>query len=158
MNNHMFRVATISDVDLILTFIKELATYERMLDEVTATTESLKEWLFEKKAAEVMFVMDNDIEVGYAIYFYNFSTFTGKAGLYIEDLYVKPDYRSKGYGKAILKELAKIASDSGCERMEWVCLDWNKPSIDFYLSIKAKPLKNWTIFRLEEVDIENLVK
>ena len=154
----MFRVATISDVDLILTFIKELATYERMLDEVTATTESLKEWLFEKKAAEVMFVMDNDIEVGYAIYFYNFSTFTGKAGLYIEDLYVKPDYRSKGYGKAILKELAKIASDSGCERMEWVCLDWNKPSIDFYLSIKAKPLKNWTIFRLEEVDIENLVK
>lgn len=158
MNDHMFRVATISDVDLILTFIKELATYERMLDEVTATTESLKEWLFEKKTAEVMFVMDNDIEVGYAIYFYNFSTFTGKAGLYIEDLYVKPDYRSKGYGKAILKELAKIASDSGCERMEWVCLDWNKPSIDFYLSIKAKPLKNWTIFRLEEVDIENLVK
>lgn len=154
----MFRVATINDVDLILTFIKELATYEKMLDEVTATTESLKEWLFEKKAAEVMFVMDNDIEVGYAIYFYNFSTFTGKAGLYIEDLYVKPDYRSKGYGKAILKELAKIASDTGCERMEWVCLDWNKPSIDFYLSIKAKPLKNWTIFRLDKADIIDLAK
>lgn len=127
-----------------------------MLNEVSATPAILKEWLFDKKAAEVIFVMEDDIEAGYALFFHNFSTFTGKAGLYLEDIYVKPTYRKKGFGKALFKELVKIAYQHGCSRMEWVCLDWNKPSIDFYLSVKAKPIKDWTIFRLDHEEIKGL--
>ncbi len=151
-----FRQAEEKDIDLILAFIYELAEYEKMLDEVSATPSILKEWLFDKKAAEVIFVMEDDIEIGYALFFHNFSTFTGKAGLYLEDIYVKPTYRKKGYGKALFKELVKIAYQRGCSRMEWVCLDWNKPSIDFYLSVKAKPIKDWTIFRLDHEEIKAL--
>ncbi len=151
-----FRQAEEKDIDLILAFIYELAEYEKMLDEVSATPAILKEWLFDKKAAEVIFVMEDDIETGYALFFHNFSTFTGKAGLYLEDIYVKPTYRKKGYGKALFKELVKIAYQRGCSRMEWVCLDWNKPSIDFYLSVKAKPIKDWTIFRLDHEEIKDL--
>ena len=151
-----FRQAEEKDIELILAFIYELAEYEKMLDEVSATPTILKEWLFDKKAAEVIFVMEDDIETGYALFFHNFSTFTGKAGLYLEDIYVKPTYRKKGYGKALFKELVKIAYQRGCSRMEWVCLDWNKPSIDFYLSVKAKPIKDWTIFRLDHEEIKAL--
>ena len=151
-----FRQAEEKDIDLILAFIYELAEYEKMLDEVSATPAILKEWLFDKKAAEVIFVMEDDIEAGYALFFHNFSTFTGKAGLYLEDIYVKPTYRKKGYGKALFKELVKIAYQRGCSRMEWVCLDWNKPSIDFYLSVKAKPIKDWKIFRLDHEEIKDL--
>ena len=151
-----FRQAEEKDIELILAFIYELAEYEKMLDEVSATPTILKEWLFDKKAAEVIFVMEDDIEAGYALFFHNFSTFTGKAGLYLEDIYVKPTYRKKGYGKALFKELVKIAYQRGCSRMEWVCLDWNKPSIDFYLSVKAKPIKDWTIFRLDHEEIKAL--
>lgn len=151
-----FRQAEEKDIELILAFIYELAEYEKMLDEVSATPTILKEWLFDKKAAEVIFVMEDDIEIGYALFFHNFSTFTGKAGLYLEDIYVKPTYRKKGYGKALFKELVKIAYQRGCSRMEWVCLDWNKPSIDFYLSVKAKPIKDWTIFRLDHEEIKDL--
>ena len=151
-----FRQAEEKDIELILAFIYELAEYEKMLDEVSATPAILKEWLFDKKAAEVIFVMEDDIETGYALFFHNFSTFTGKAGLYLEDIYVKPTYRKKGYGKALFKELVKIAYQRGCSRMEWVCLDWNKPSIDFYLSVKAKPIKDWTIFRLDHEEIKDL--
>lgn len=151
-----FRQAEEKDIELILAFIYELAEYEKMLDEVRATPAILKEWLFDKKAAEVIFVMEDDIETGYALFFHNFSTFTGKAGLYLEDIYVKPTYRKKGYGKALFKELVKIAYQRGCSRMEWVCLDWNKPSIDFYLSVKAKPIKDWTIFRLDHEEIKDL--
>ena len=151
-----FRQAEEKDIELILAFIYELAEYEKMLDEVSATPTILKEWLFDKKAAEVIFVMEDDIEAGYALFFHNFSTFTGKAGLYLEDIYVKPTYRKKGYGKALFKELVKIAYQRGCSRMEWVCLDWNKPSIDFYLSVKAKPIKDWTIFRLDHEEIKDL--
>lgn len=151
-----FRQAEEKDIELILAFIYELAEYEKMLDEVSATPTILKEWLFDKKAAEVIFVMEDDIETGYALFFHNFSTFTGKAGLYLEDIYVKPTYRKKGYGKALFKELVKIAYQRGCSRMEWVCLDWNKPSIDFYLSVKAKPIKDWTIFRLDHEEIKDL--
>ncbi len=151
-----FRQAEEKDIDLILAFIHELAEYEKMLDEVSATPAILKEWLFDKKAAEVIFVMEDDIETGYALFFHNFSTFTGKAGLYLEDIYVKPVYRKKGYGKALFKELVKIAYQRSCSRMEWVCLDWNKPSIDFYLSVNAKPIKDWTIFRLDHEEIKDL--
>ena len=151
-----FRQADEKDINLILAFIYELAEYEKMLDEVSATPAILKEWLFDKKAAEVIFVMEDEIEVGYALFFHNFSTFTGKAGLYLEDIYVKPTYRKKGYGKALFKELVKIAYQRDCSRMEWVCLDWNKPSIDFYLSVKAKPIKDWMIFRLDYAEIKDL--
>lgn len=134
MSELNFRYAEETDVDLILHFIKELAEYEKMLDEVVATEELLREWIFEKKKAEVIFALEDNCEIGFALFFHNFSTFLGKAGIYLEDLYVKPEYRGKGYGKAILKKLAQITVDRGCGRLEWRCLDWNKPSIDFYIS------------------------
>lgn len=143
-----FRFATEKDTALILDFIKGLAEYEKMSDDVVATEELLGEWIFEKKKAEVLFVMDNGKEVGFALFFHNFSTFLGRAGIYLEDLFVKPEYRGRGHGKALIRELARITVDRGCGRLEWCCLDWNKPSIDFYLSLGAKPLDEWTIYRL----------
>lgn len=148
MNNFTIRQADINDVSIILSFIKELAEYENMSDQVVATEELLKEWLFEKKKAEVLLAMEGDTPVGFALYFYNFSTFLGRAGIYLEDLFVKKEYRGKGYGKALLKELARIAVSQGCGRLEWCCLDWNKPSIDFYLSLGARPMDDWTQYRL----------
>lgn len=143
-----FRYAVEADAKKILDFVRELAEYENLQDEVVATEEVMREWIFEKKKAEVIFAMEGDVEVGIALFFHNFSTFLGRAGLYLEDLYVKPQYRGKGYGKALLKELARIAVERGCGRLEWVCLDWNQPSIDFYLSLGAEPMKDWTIYRL----------
>ena len=148
MGNILIRYATKKDTGLILNFIKELAEYEKMLNEVVATEELLKEWLFEKKSAEVIFALEGEVKVGFALFFHNFSTFLGRAGLYLEDLYVKPEYRGKGYGKGLLRTLAQIAVERGCGRFEWSCLDWNKPSIDFYLSLDAKPMDEWTIYRL----------
>lgn len=143
-----FRFADKKDTALILDFIKGLAEYEKMLDEVVATEELLEEWLFEKKKADVIFVQENEIEVGFALFFHNFSTFLGRAGIYLEDLFVKPEYRGKGYGKALLKELANITVERGCGRLEWACLDWNQPSIDFYLSLGAKRMDDWTVYRM----------
>lgn len=143
-----FRYAEESDTALILQFIKELAEYEKMLDEVVATEDALKEWLFNKKIAEVLFALADGTEVGFALYFHNYSTFLGRAGIYIEDLYVKPEYRGCGYGKLILKKLAKIATEQKCGRLEWCCLDWNKPSINFYLSLGAVRMNDWTVFRI----------
>ena len=143
-----FRYAEEKDVALILSFIKDLAEYEKMLEEVVATEEMLLYWLFKGKKAEVLFVMENEKEVGFALFFYNFSTFLGQAGIYLEDLFVLPEYRGKGYGKAILKQLAKLAVERGCGRLEWSCLDWNKPSIDFYLSLGATPMEEWTTYRV----------
>lgn len=148
MNNFTIRQANINDVSTILSFIKALAEYEDMSDQVVATEELLKEWLFEKKKAQVLLAMEGDVAVGFALYFYNFSTFLGRAGIYLEDLFVKKEYRGKGYGKALLKELANIAVSQGCGRLEWCCLDWNQPSIDFYLSLGAKPMDDWTQYRL----------
>ena len=148
MEKMEFRYAEEKDVPLILQFIKELADYEKMLDEVVATEALLKEWIFEKKKAEVIFAMEDGCEVGFALFFHNFSTFLGRAGIYLEDLYVKPDYRGKGYGKGLLKELARIAVERGCGRLEWWCLDWNRPSIDFYLSLGAEPMNDWTVYRI----------
>jgi len=153
-----FRYADKKDCGLILEFIRELAEYEKMLDEVVATEELLNEWLFEKKIAEVIFACEDDVEVGFALFFHNFSTFLGKAGIHLEDLYVKPEYRGKGYGKALIKRLAEITVERDCGRLEWCCLDWNKPSIDFYLSLGAKPLDDWTIFRLVDEKLMELAK
>ena len=147
-DNLSFRNAERKDITLILQFIKELAEYEKMLDEVVADETTLETWIFDKQKAEVFFALENGKEVGFALFFHNFSTFLGRSGIYLEDLYVKPEYRGKGYGKAILKKLASIAVERGCGRLEWVCLDWNKPSIDFYLSIGAKPMSDWTIYRV----------
>ena len=148
MGNLTFRYATENDCARILFFIKELAAYEKMLDEVVATEELLKEWLFEKEKAEVIFACENGVEIGFALFFHNFSTFLGRAGIYLEDLFVLPECRGKGYGKAILKELARIAVERKCGRLEWWCLDWNRPSIDFYLSLGAEPMDDWTVYRI----------
>ncbi len=148
MDKLQFRFAEEKDVALILRFIKDLAEYEKMLNEVVATEELLKEWIFEKNKAEVIFVLEDDIEVGFALFFHNFSTFLGRSGIYLEDLYVKPEYRGKGYGKGLLKKLAQIAVERGCGRLEWWCLDWNKPSINFYLSLGAEPMEDWTVYRI----------
>ena len=143
-----FRNAERKDTALILEFIKELADYEKMLNEVVADEATLEEWIFDKQKAEVIFAVENGKEIGFALYFHNFSTFLGRAGIYLEDLYVKPEYRGKGYGKAILKKLASIAVERGCGRLEWWCLDWNSPSIDFYLSLGAEPMSDWTVYRI----------
>ncbi len=143
-----FRFAKRSDVALILEFIKELADYEKLLHEVVATEELLEQWIFDKEKAEVIFAMVNEKEVGFALFFHNFSTFLGRAGIYLEDLYVRPEYRGNGYGKAILNQLAKIAVERGCGRLEWWCLDWNKPSIDFYRSLGAEAMDEWTVYRI----------
>ena len=143
-----FRFANKKDCGKILDFIKQLAEYEKMSDEVVATEELLQEWIFEKQKAEVIFALENEKEVGFALFFHNFSTFLGRAGIYLEDLFVLPQYRGKGYGKGLLKQLAKITVERGCGRLEWSCLDWNKPSIDFYLSLGAVPMDEWTVYRL----------
>lgn len=153
-----FRTATPNDVPLILYFIKELAVYEKMLDEVVATEEILTEWIFNKHSAEVIFVLHEGKEVGFALYFHNFSTFVGRAGLYLEDLYVMPEYRGMGYGKGLLRRLAQIAVERGCGRMEWLCLDWNKPSIDFYRSLGAQPMDDWTIYRLAGESLKQMAE
>ena len=143
-----FRFASAEDVPLILRFIRDLAAYEYMLDEVVATEALLKEWLFVQKKAEVLFAVAGGEEVGFALFFHNFSTFLGRAGLYLEDLFVKPEQRGKGYGTAIMRQLARIAVERSCGRLEWSCLDWNKPSIDFYHAFGARPMSDWTTFRL----------
>lgn len=151
-----FRWAEESDVALILEFICALAEYEGMREEVTADETLLKEWLFEKKAAEVLFVSEGEETVGFALYFYNFSTFLGKAGIYLEDLYVKPSHRGRGYGKALLCELASLAKRQGCGRLEWWCLDWNQPSIDFYQAMGAEAMSEWTVYRVAGKQLEQL--
>ncbi len=158
MQKNSFRFATEKDVAKILEFIKGLADYEHMSDDVIATEELLREWIFEKKKAEVIFVLEGDEEVGFALFFHNFSTFLGRAGIYLEDLFVSPEHRGKGYGKALLKELARIAVERGCGRLEWSCLDWNQPSIDFYLSVGAVPMDEWTVYRATGETLKKLAE
>ena len=158
MKQLTFRYAAEQDCGLILHFIRELASYEKMSDEVVATQELLREWVFEKKKAEVIFACVDGKEIGFALFFHNFSTFLGRAGLYLEDLFVLPEFRGKGYGKAVLKELARIAVERGCGRLEWACLDWNRPSIDFYLSLGARPMDEWTVYRLTGETLEALAQ
>lgn len=143
-----FRKAVREDIPLILQFIKELADYEKMLDQVIATEELMAQWLFDEQKAEVIFAVVDGKEAGFALFFHNFSTFLGRAGIYLEDLYVKPEYRGKGIGKAVLAQLAQIAVSRGCGRLEWSCLDWNRPSIEFYLSMGAEAMSDWTVYRI----------
>ena len=141
--------ATKADVPLILAFIRELAEYERLADEVVATEEILEETLFgERRYAEVLLAFLGSEPAGYALFFHSFSTFLGRPGLYLEDLYVKPQYRGSGIGTKLLGQLAQIASERMCGRMEWAVLNWNEPSIGFYKSIGARPLDEWTVYRL----------
>lgn len=156
MEKVVIRKAVREDAALILEFIRGIAKYEKMENEVEATVEMLEEQLFDKGHAEAIFAMEEGKEVGFALFFHNFSTFVGRAGLYLEDLYVYPEYRGKGYGKALFMELVNIASERRCGRMEWVCLNWNKPSIDFYRSMGAVALDEWTTYRLDEKGIERL--
>ncbi|MDE6280833.1 MAG: GNAT family N-acetyltransferase [Oscillospiraceae bacterium] len=148
MDHLTIRYAQESDIPKILYFIKELAIYENMLDDVVSTEDLLREWIFEKQKAEVLLAKEDGIPVGFALFFHNFSTFLGRAGIYLEDLFVMPEHRGKGYGKALLRRLAQITMERGCGRLEWACLDWNKSSIDFYLSLDAAPMDQWTVYRL----------
>ena len=146
--NMTFRFAQKEDAALILHFIRELAKYEKRPDQVFATEEMITEWLFEKERAEAFFLVVDGKEIGYALFFHNFSTFSGRGGIYLEDLYVDPAFRGRGYGKASLQQLARIASERGCNRMEWTCLDWNTPSIEFYRRMGAISMDEWTTYRL----------
>ncbi|HZS17557.1 MAG TPA: GNAT family N-acetyltransferase [Candidatus Udaeobacter sp.] len=151
------RPARVGDVPVILQLIRDLATYERAPDEVTATEEQLRQVLFgERPAAEVLLAFEGETAVGFAVYFYNFSTWLGRAGLYLEDLFVNPDKRGKGYGRALLIQLAKMARQRGCGRMEWAVLNWNEPAIKFYRTLGARPMNEWTVFRLTRDEIARL--
>jgi GNAT superfamily N-acetyltransferase len=157
MSNFEIKSAAIEDVPLIFSFIKKLAEYEKLLDAVVATEESLREVLFgERRYAETVIAYENENPVGFALFFHNFSTFVGKPGIYLEDLFVDPEYRGKGYGKALLAHLAKLAQERNCGRLEWAVLNWNKPSIEFYESLGAKPMNEWTVYRLTGTALENL--
>src|SRR5437868_6352364 len=159
MINFESRPATERDVPVILNLIRELAEYEREPDAVVATEERLREVLFgAKPSAEVLLALEEGAPVGFAVYFYNFSTWLGRPGLYLEDLFVRPAARGKGYGRALLVELAKIAQERGCGRMEWAVLDWNDPAIQFYRKLGAKPMEEWTVFRLTRKGIGELAK
>lgn len=158
MSDLTFRYADRNDVALILQFIRNLAEYENMLDEVIADEALLEEWIFDKQKAEVIFAVVDGREVGFALFFHNFSTFLGRAGIYLEDLFVLPEYRGCGYGKGLLKKLASIAVERNCGRLEWSCLDWNQPSIDFYLSLGATPMDEWTTYRLTGDTLHALAK
>lgn len=151
-----FRFAQRQDVPVILDFIRALADYEHMLDEVVATPELLEQWLFDRQKAEVLFVLEEQKPVGFALFFHNFSTFLGRAGIYLEDLFVLPEHRGKGFGKSLLTKLAEITVERGCGRLEWSCLNWNQPSIDFYLSMGAVPMKDWTVYRITGETLQKL--
>jgi GNAT superfamily N-acetyltransferase len=156
-NQFEIRPAQMEDVPIILELIRDLATYERAPNEVTATEEQLVDVLFgERPVAEVLLAFEGQSPVGFAVFFYNFSTWLGRPGLYLEDLFVKPEKRGKGYGRALLIELAKIARDRKCGRMEWAVLDWNEPAINFYRALGAKPMDEWTVFRLTRDGIARL--
>ncbi len=159
MSNCTFRPAVPGDEELILSFIQALADYEHMSDHVVATPEILREWIFEKKTAEVIFAEVEGKAVGYALFFHNFSTFLGRAGIYLEDLFVLPEARGHGCGKGLLKELARITVERGCGRLEWSCLDWNQPSIDFYTKrMRAAPMDGWTVYRLTGETLEEAAR
>ena len=151
-----WRFANEGDTFLILCFIRRLAEYEKMGGEVVATEEMLREWIFEKKKAEVVFALENGKAVGFALFFHNFSTFLGRAGIYLEDLFVLPEYRGHGYGRSLMSILARIAVERGCGRLEWWCLDWNTPSIEFYRSLGAVPMDEWTVYRIAGETLQEL--
>ncbi|MBU1144363.1 MAG: GNAT family N-acetyltransferase [Firmicutes bacterium] len=150
MSDILIRYANENECPLVLDFIKGIAKYEKMSDQVEATVESLYEAIFVKKDCKVLIAFKLDVPIGFALFFYNFSTFKGRKGLYLEDLFIYPEYRGYSYGKQLITHLIHIAKQENCGRMEWVCLDWNQNAIDFYVKLEAKPLTEWTIFRLDE--------
>ncbi|WP_417429295.1 GNAT family N-acetyltransferase [Halpernia sp.] len=152
------RKATENDAELIFKLIKKLAVYEKMENEVVTSIEELKENIFKNKFAEVVIGEENGKAVGFALYFFNFSTFVGKPGLYLEDLFVEDNCRGKGFGKKLLLHLVKIAKEKNCGRMEWSVLNWNQPAIDFYESLGAKGMNEWTVYRLDGKTMENLLE
>ena len=159
MSTVTIRPAVPGDEKTILSFIQALADYEHLSDQVVATPELLREWIFEKKKAEVIFAVAEGREVGFALFFHNFSTFLGRAGIYLEDLFVLPEERGRGYGEALLRELARLTLDRGCGRLEWACLDWNQPSIDFYTKrMHAVPMEEWTTYRLTGETLEEAAR
>lgn len=159
MEKFTIRPATVADVSIILELIRALAEYERAPNDVVATEQILQETLFGKKpAAEVLLLFENEVAAGFALFFHNFSTWIGRPGLYLEDLFVRPEHRGKGYGRALLIELAKIARERNCGRMEWAVLDWNEPAIEFYRKLGAKPMNEWTVFRLTRDEIAKLAE
>ena len=155
----VLRKATVEDCPLILNFIRELADYEKLLHEVVASVETLEESLFgEVSYAQSVIGEYHGTAVGYALFFHNFSTFTGRPGIYLEDLYVQPHMRGQGFGKCLLAYLARLAVDKGCTRVEWSVLDWNEPSIQFYRSIGAAPMDDWTVQRLDGEALASFAK
>ena len=155
---HGIRFAAPGDEHVILGLIRELAEYEHALDEVIATPELLAEWLFERKTCECLILSTGGEDVGMALFFHNFSTWLGRGGIYREDLYVKPEHRGKGFGTALLAKLAQIALERGCGRLEWACLDWNTPSIEFYKSLGAQTMDEWTVYRLTGDTLEAMAR
>ncbi len=159
ISSFSIRPATLSDVPLILQLIRELAEYERAPDDAVATEEQLREVLFGKQpSAQVLVASEGEEAMGFAVYFFNFSTWLGRPGLYLEDLFVRPVARGRGYGRALLVRLAQIAQERGCGRMEWAVLDWNDPAIQFYKKLGAKPMEEWTVFRLTSDGIGELAE
>lgn len=158
LNNFKLRFAESNDIALILGFIRELADYEKMLHEVVATEEVLRESLFERNIAEVIIGEYKNKPVGFALFFHNFSTFLGRPGIYLEDLYVKPEMRGNGIGKIILSFLAKLAIERKCGRLEWWCLDWNEPSVEFYKQLGAAPMDDWTVYRVHDKALDKLAR
>lgn len=158
MASFTIRPARPDEAGLVLDFIKKLAVYEKCLDDVVADVDTIYRSLFVEHAAEVVFGEEDGTVVGFALFFHNFSTFVGRKGLYLEDLFVLPEKRGRGYGKALLKYLAKLAVQRNCGRMEWICLDWNEPALKVYRSIGAFPLSEWTVQRLEEKDLKDFAE
>lgn len=156
INGVKFKTTTEKDIPVILDFIKQIAIYENMLDKVVATEESLKESIFDKNRAEALLIELDNKAIGYIVYFFNYSTFVGREGLYIEDLYIKPEYRGQGIGKKSFELLVHIAKENKCERLEWTCLDWNEPSLKFYKSIGSKQMNEWIIHRLDKEAIDRI--
>lgn len=153
------RPATVADIPLILQLIRELAEYERAPEEAVATEQQLRDVLFgEKPSAEVLLGFEDGEAAGFAVYFFNFSTWLGRPGLYLEDLFVRPEMRGRGHGRALLEALARIAQERGCGRMEWAVLDWNEPAIQFYKKLGARPMDEWTVFRLTRDGIAQLAQ
>ena len=157
MKELTFKTAKRQDCPLILEYIKKLADYEKRLDEVIATTEDIEKWIFDENQAEVIFVQLNGKVIGFALYFLSFSTYLGNVNMHLEDLFIEPEHRGNGYGKALLKELGKIVIDRGYSRFEWTCLSWNKSSIDFYLNIGAE-MKDWELFHFKGDALKKFVE
>lgn len=159
MDNFSFRMAKPGDSKIILSFIHKIAIYEKMDEEVKATVESLDEWVFKRNLVEVIFLLKDNKEIGFALYFYNFSTFNGKPGIHLEDFYIDEEYRGRGLGKKLFLKVVEKAKEVKAGRMEWTCLNWNKPSIAFYTKVmKATPMSEWTTYRLREDQYEGLLK